>query len=145
MTSFEESFWGDQDKGFEVLVGRMKQGKHICEEIVTLLKERASIEEEYSKKLGRLAKSFIVKEELGSLRDALEVLKSETEKSSRIHQDHAVDLRNKLEKPLQEFITSQTAIRKDVFWSYHSTKKSWKKTCLARLLKATWFCVQKTD
>ena len=45
----------------------MKQGKHISEEVYTLLKERALIEEDYGKRLARLAKSFNPKEELGYL------------------------------------------------------------------------------
>lgn len=46
-------------------MGRMRQGKHVCEEVHAMLKERASIEEEYGKRLGKLAKTFSPKEEIG--------------------------------------------------------------------------------
>lgn len=97
-----------------MLYARMKQGKHISDEVATFLKERCSIEEDYAKRLQKLSKTFNPKEELGTLRDALEVVKSETDRSSRIHAELANDLRSKIERPLQEFIVTQTGIRKNV-------------------------------
>jgi hypothetical protein len=41
-----------------VLLAKMKRSKKNNEEIQILLKERATIEEEYGKKLAKLAKNF---------------------------------------------------------------------------------------
>ena len=53
---FEDSFWGDADEGFGVLLARIKQGKYTCKEILEVVATRAAIEEDYSKKLAKLAK-----------------------------------------------------------------------------------------
>ncbi len=53
---FSENFWGDEDKGFDVLLERMKCAKHTLGDLLQLFQDRASMEEEFSKKLGKLAK-----------------------------------------------------------------------------------------
>eukprot|EP00842_Homolaphlyctis_polyrhiza_P001961 jgi/Hompol1/2766/HPOL_001548-RA len=63
--AFVNSFWGEQNKGLDVLLARMKQGKHLSEEVHTMLKERANMEEDYGKRLSKLAKTFNPKDELG--------------------------------------------------------------------------------
>ncbi|KAL2914753.1 formin-binding protein [Polyrhizophydium stewartii] len=110
--SFATSFWGEQNRGLEVLLARMKQGKHLCEEVHSMLRERANMEEEYGKRLSKLAKTFNPKDELGTLRESLDVLRTELERSGRAHIDLSAELRSKLEKPLQEFIATQSTIRK---------------------------------
>ncbi|KAI8900404.1 hypothetical protein BC833DRAFT_618536 [Globomyces pollinis-pini] len=111
--SFTNSFWGENDKGLEVLITHMKNGKIVSNEVLALIKERSSIEEDYGKRLARLAKSFQPKNEIGTLRDGLEVVRNELENSARVHLELANDLRTKLEKPLMEFITTQHSIRKN--------------------------------
>ncbi|TPX68606.1 hypothetical protein SpCBS45565_g03000 [Spizellomyces sp. 'palustris'] len=111
--SFASSFWGDNDKGLEVLMGRMRQGKHVSEEVHAMLKERATIEEEYGRRMHKLAKTFSPKEEIGTLRDSLDIVKNELEKSAKSHIDLAQEIRVKLEKPLGDFIGTQSGIRKN--------------------------------
>ncbi|KAJ3177260.1 hypothetical protein HDU87_004511 [Geranomyces variabilis] len=88
----------------------MKQGKHVCEEVHAMLRERATIEEEYGKRMAKLAKSFNPREEIG---DSLEVVKGELDNSAKAHLELAQEIRTKLEKPLSEFIATQSAIRKN--------------------------------
>ncbi|KAJ3011410.1 hypothetical protein HKX48_006848 [Thoreauomyces humboldtii] len=111
--SFSNSFWGDSDKGLEVLMQRMKQGKHVCEELHAMLKERALIEEDYGKRMAKLAKNFSPREEIGTLRDSLEVVKAEIDKGGKAHLELAQEIRVKLEKPLGDFIATQSAMRKN--------------------------------
>lgn len=111
-SSFTNSFWGEEDKGLEVLMSRLRAGKHVCEELYAFLKERASIEEEYGRRLAKLTKNFNPKEEIGTLRGALDTIKAEVEKSSKVHTDLSNDIKAKLEKPLGDFITTQSGIRK---------------------------------
>ncbi|KAJ3303060.1 hypothetical protein HDV03_004221 [Kappamyces sp. JEL0829] len=92
----------------------MKRSKRTSEEVYTLLKERAAIEEEYGKKLAKLAKNFTpLKEDKGTLLDSLDVLRNEMERSARTHLDLSQDLKAKLAVPLQDFIDSQAAVRKN--------------------------------
>jgi hypothetical protein len=92
----------------------MKRGKRTLIEVQALLKERSVIEEEYGKRLAKLAKNFAPTEEIGTLKDALTVLRNELEKDARAHLDLAQDIQLKLSQPLQEFIDTQSSIRKNV-------------------------------
>ncbi|KAJ3201888.1 hypothetical protein HDU82_007806 [Entophlyctis luteolus] len=109
---FADNFWGDGDHGVDVIIARMKNGKHATAEVVAMFKERASIEEEFGKRLARLAKSFTTNEEIGTLRESLDLVKSELETSARAHLDIANEIRVQLEKPMTEFITQQSGTRK---------------------------------
>ncbi len=92
----------------------MKRGKRTLIEVQALLKERSIIEEEYGKRLEKLAKNFTPTEEIGTLRDSLSVMRNELEKDARAHLDLAQDINTKLSTPLQEFIDTQSSIRKNV-------------------------------
>jgi hypothetical protein len=92
-------------------------------EVQSLLKERSLIEEEYGKKLAKLAKNFTPTEEIGTLRDSLCVMRTELEKSARAHLDFAQDISSKLSQPLQEFIDTQSSIRKNVINPYVAPKE----------------------
>jgi hypothetical protein len=127
--NFANSFWvlpnnkGEGDKGLSVLLARMKRGKRTLMEVQTLLKERSMIEEEYGKKLAKLAKNFTPTEEIGTLRDSLCVMRTELEKSARAHLDFAQDIASKLSQPLQEFIDTQSSIRKNVIQDNVASKE----------------------
>ena len=122
--SFTTSFWviaidkGDQGAGFQVLLSRTKQGKRISDYIQQLYKERAMIEEEYSKKLLKLSKIFSNIEEIGTMGESLNVvkwylcLKSELEQQAMAHLELSNDLRLQLAAPLQEFTDQQSQTRK---------------------------------
>jgi len=58
---FEDSFWGEKDEGFGVLLARIKQGKATAKEILEVVAKRAAIEEEYCKSLSKLAKGITAK------------------------------------------------------------------------------------
>ncbi|KAI8812361.1 hypothetical protein BJ742DRAFT_793886 [Cladochytrium replicatum] len=110
---FSTSFWGEHDLGLEVVWGRLRQGKHICNELLTLVKERAAIEEDYGKRLAKVAKAFVTKEEMGTMKDSLEVLRTEMENTARAHLNLATELRTQLEKPVSDFIAHQSSTRKN--------------------------------
>ncbi len=93
----------------------MKHAKHVSENIQSFLSQRAQIEEEYAKKLAKLAKSFDKKEEIGTMRAALDCLRDETETCSQAHLQFADEVRGKVERPLQEFNAQQSVVRKNVY------------------------------
>ncbi|KAJ3007248.1 UNVERIFIED_CONTAM: hypothetical protein HDU68_003619, partial [Siphonaria sp. JEL0065] len=111
--SFANSFWGDNDKGLDVLISRMKNGKHVTAEVGALFKERAAIEEEFGKRLAKLAKAFTTTEEIGTLRESLDLVKAELETSARAHLDIANEIRIQLEKPVTDFLAGQSVVRKN--------------------------------
>ncbi|KAL3896937.1 MAG: hypothetical protein SGCHY_003751 [Lobulomycetales sp.] len=121
---FATHFYGDGDKGWETVLGRLKSGKAVCEDVALLFRERAALEEEYGKRLARLSKSFSSRSEGGSLRESLEVVRLELEGSfalliiyllatAQTHLDLASDIRVKLDRPVSEFIANQAAVRKN--------------------------------
>ncbi|KAI9344976.1 hypothetical protein BDR26DRAFT_857020 [Obelidium mucronatum] len=115
--AFATSFWGDADKGLDALIGRMKNGKHVTAEVAALFKERAAIEEEFGKRLAKLAKAFTTQEEIGTLRESLDLVKAELETSARAHLDIANEIRLQLEKPVSDFLATQAVVRKN----HHAT------------------------
>ena len=85
------------------------------------------MEEEYGKRLSKLAKNFTpLKDDKGyfifynlnfddrTMLDSLDVIRNELERSARAHLDLALDLKSKIAAPLQDMIDSQAAVRKNV-------------------------------
>lgn len=110
--NFQNSFLGPES-GFDVLLTRMKTSKHVSNDILQLFKERSLIEEDYARKLAKLAKAFNSREEIGSLRDSIDVVKTELEESAKAHFEASVAFKNTLEKPLADFIYNQNSVRKN--------------------------------
>ena len=109
--SFEDNFWGDRDEGFDVLYNRMRIGKQSCVDVVEVIAARALIEDEYSKKLLKLARSTVGKDETGTMKSALDELRTEMEFCANTHATLAVELKSKCEKPLADFVNEQSVVR----------------------------------
>ncbi|EHH59354.1 hypothetical protein EGM_09441, partial [Macaca fascicularis] len=56
MSYFGEHFWGEKNHGFEVLYHSVKQGPISTKELADFIRERATIEETYSKAMAKLSK-----------------------------------------------------------------------------------------
>ncbi|KAF9812603.1 hypothetical protein IEO21_06125 [Rhodonia placenta] len=118
---FCNAFWGLGDGGVDVLFARMRGAMRTMEELRGFWKERASIEEQYAKRLATLAKSTLGRDEIGDLRVSLDTLKQETEKQSGYHLMVAQQIKTDLEgqttafwsKQQQHKKSFQTAIEKE--------------------------------
>ncbi|KAF9262663.1 hypothetical protein L218DRAFT_960144 [Marasmius fiardii PR-910] len=75
---------------------------------------RAQIEEEYAKKLNELSRMVFGKDEVGELRNALDILHSETEKMAKAHMDLSEQIRTDLEEPTTALLNKQIEHRKVV-------------------------------
>jgi hypothetical protein len=62
---FCNAFWGAADGGVDVLLARMRGASRTIEEVKAYYKERVAIEEEYAKRLNKLAKMNAGKDEIG--------------------------------------------------------------------------------
>ncbi|KAG0050791.1 Proline-serine-threonine phosphatase-interacting protein 2 [Gryganskiella cystojenkinii] len=109
---FAENFWGKDDAGYSALTTRMRHAKLTCQEILGMFQARAALEEEYGKKLLKLSKSPLGKDELGSLRDSLDVVRYEVEATGKSHIELASKIRDQLEVALAEFNNAQKEKRK---------------------------------
>uniref|UniRef100_A0A2K6LNP1 FCH and mu domain containing endocytic adaptor 1 n=1 Tax=Rhinopithecus bieti TaxID=61621 RepID=A0A2K6LNP1_RHIBE len=79
MSYFGEHFWGEKNHGFEVLYHSVKQGPISTKELADFIRERATIEETYSKAMAKLSKlasngTPMCKEEVVGTLDAVQVL-----------------------------------------------------------------------
>ncbi|KAJ1969046.1 formin-binding protein [Dispira parvispora] len=110
--TFATSFWGKSDRGVEVLMNRLRNSKQTCQELQSLFTARASIEEEFGKKLLKLARSSIGKNEIGTLKDSLVSIKNELEICGKAHIDLAHQIKVELENTMAVFINKQREKRK---------------------------------
>ncbi|CAH1788186.1 unnamed protein product [Owenia fusiformis] len=116
VTSFADVFWGGDfcsTQGFETICRRMKEGRSSTKDFEDFLKQRLKIEQEYSKALVKLGKSSSASNELGSMREAWDCLRSETEKIGLAHVELALCLQEQTER-LNKFSEQQKAERKRI-------------------------------
>jgi hypothetical protein len=58
---FVDNFWGEKDAGFDVMLNRMRSGKQTCKDVMEIVLAHAYLEDEYAKKLAKLAKMVLGK------------------------------------------------------------------------------------
>ena len=58
---FEDNYWGERDNGFDVILNRMRSGKQTCKDIIEIVEAHAVLEEDYARKLAKLAKMAVGK------------------------------------------------------------------------------------
>ncbi|EDQ99507.1 uncharacterized protein LACBIDRAFT_316391 [Laccaria bicolor S238N-H82] len=109
---FCNAFWGLGDGGVDVLFARMRGAARTVEELKNFWKERAAIEEDYAKRLTKLSKMVLGRDEIGELRNSMNAVKVETERQSGFHLSLAQQIRNDLESPAAAFYTRQLQHKK---------------------------------
>lgn len=109
---FCNAFWGPNDTGVDVLFARMRGAARTMEELRNFWKERAVIEEDYAKRLAKLTKATLGRDEIGEFRNSLDTLRQETDKQSTFHMQLAQQIRNELENPVTAFVARQAQHRK---------------------------------
>ncbi|KAJ3995280.1 hypothetical protein F5050DRAFT_1768275 [Lentinula boryana] len=82
---FCNSFWGDGEAGVNVLFARMRGAQRTMEGMKVFWNERASIEEEYGRKLIELSERSLGKDEIGELKNSLRTLQMEMYKVGQNH------------------------------------------------------------
>ncbi|KAG5641575.1 hypothetical protein DXG03_004701 [Asterophora parasitica] len=94
---FCNAFWGIADGGVDVLLARMRGAMRTMEELRNFWKERAAIEDDYAKRLAKLAKSTLGRDEIGEMRNSLDTIRLETEQQAGYHSTLAGQIRTELE------------------------------------------------
>ncbi|GAA5961871.1 hypothetical protein JCM8115_001449 [Rhodotorula mucilaginosa] len=112
--------WGRN--GYETVMGRVKAGNKVCDDLRALLKERASAADDYAKRLNKLSKHHFGTGETGHMERAMLQLKSELESSAKSQQDFAQLLRTQ-EGMLGDFSNKRDSARKT---QQASVEKLWK-------------------
>ncbi|TFK50867.1 hypothetical protein OE88DRAFT_1680736 [Heliocybe sulcata] len=109
---FCNAFWGAGDGGVDVLFARMRGAVRTMEELRNFWKERAAIEEDYAKRLAKLTKIPLGRDEIGELRNSLDTLRLETDKQATFHLQLSQQIRTDLEGQTATFCARQAHHRK---------------------------------
>jgi hypothetical protein len=112
--SFSNNFWGRDDAGVSPLLGRMHSAKTTCDELKAFYNARASLEDEYARKLLALSRKPLGSGETGTLRASLDVLRGEVENTGKQHAGIAHQMKSELEEPLAAFAGGMKERRKIV-------------------------------
>ncbi|KAK1725232.1 hypothetical protein CaCOL14_012934 [Colletotrichum acutatum] len=112
--SFANNFWGKEDAGVGPLLDRMLAAKQTCDELKAFYSARASIEDEYSRKLLSLCRKSLGSHESGSLKISLDTVRGEVESMAKQHQNIAAQMKTELEEPLAAFAGGMKERRKIV-------------------------------
>ncbi|XP_061884311.1 F-BAR domain only protein 1-like isoform X1 [Entelurus aequoreus] len=85
MAFFQNNFWGEKNAGFDVLYHNMKHGQLATKELAEFVRERAAIEETYSKSMGKLAKMASNGSSLGTFAPMWDVFRVSSDKLALCH------------------------------------------------------------
>ncbi|WRT66899.1 uncharacterized protein IL334_003864 [Kwoniella shivajii] len=121
---FCNSFWGQGDKGFEVVMARLRGAGRTVDELKGYWKERAAIEEDYAKRLTKLSKHSIGKDEIGDLSDALQHLLNETASQGAYHASLGNEIRQTVEQPTAELAARLSNLKKGLQTSVEKAYKN---------------------
>lgn len=108
------NFWGKDDAGVPPMLERMHAAKQTCDELRSFYATRASIEDEYARKLMSLCRKSLGSQEMGSLKTSLDTVRGEVECMAKQHQNNAAQMRSELEEPLAAFAGGMKERRKIV-------------------------------
>ncbi|KAK4454139.1 hypothetical protein QBC34DRAFT_394365 [Podospora aff. communis PSN243] len=112
--SFANNFWGKDDAGVGPLLERMHAAKQTCDELRAFYSARASIEDEYARKLASLSRKSLGSQEMGTLKNSLDTVRGEVESMAKQHQNIAAQMKSELEEPLAAFAGGMKERRKIV-------------------------------
>ncbi|KAI0198186.1 hypothetical protein F4808DRAFT_463020 [Astrocystis sublimbata] len=110
--SFANNFWGKEDAGVGPLLDRMASAKQTSDELRSFYSARASIEDDYARKLLALSKKALGSHEMGSLKDSLDSVRTELESMGKQHANTAAHMKSELEEPLAAFAGGMKERRK---------------------------------
>ncbi|RYP75867.1 hypothetical protein DL771_002131 [Monosporascus sp. 5C6A] len=110
--SFANNFWGKEDAGVGPLLERMAAAKQTNDELKSFYSARASIEEEYARKLMSLCRKSLGSQEMGTLKTSLDTVRGEVESMAKQHASIASQIKTELEEPLAAFAGGMKERRK---------------------------------
>ncbi|XP_058419689.1 F-BAR domain only protein 1 isoform X2 [Diceros bicornis minor] len=100
MSYFGEHFWGEKNQGFEVLYHSVKQGPNSTKELADFIRERATIEETYSKAMAKLSKLASNGTPMGTFAPLWEVFRVSSDKLALCH----LELTRKLQDLIKDVL-----------------------------------------
>ncbi|PWN45113.1 hypothetical protein IE81DRAFT_320725 [Ceraceosorus guamensis] len=123
--AFCNAFWGTSSAGYDTVQARMKHASKTMDAVRALYKERADIEADYAKRLGKLSKAHadLGLHETGQTKIALETVRFEVERMSSTHADLGNMIKKDLDGAMADFIGNWAGARRN---SSAAIEKLWK-------------------
>lgn len=143
VAKFDNSFWNEEIgnfQGWELIIRRLKDGRHVLKEYAEFLKQRAAIEEQLGKSLVKLAKTIAIRDELEPVRNVWEVVKTQTETSGLAHLKSAHQLFAEMSKVTEvgETVRDKRRMREESVRNHQQNVKAhWKRVSEAKRLYET--------
>ncbi|KAJ7992963.1 hypothetical protein DPEC_G00267520 [Dallia pectoralis] len=85
MAFFKNNFWGEKNTGFDLLYHNMKHGQIATKELAEFVRERAAVEETYSKSMSKLSKIASNGSPLGTFAPIWDVFRVSSDKLALCH------------------------------------------------------------
>ncbi|XP_075681538.1 F-BAR domain only protein 1-like isoform X2 [Rhinoderma darwinii] len=111
MSHFGNHFWGDKNSGFAVLYHNMKHGQISIKELAEFVRERAAVEEAYSKSMQKLSKMVSSGSHLGTFASMWEMFRVSSDKLALCHLELSKKLHD-LIKDINRYGDEQVKVHK---------------------------------
>lgn len=111
MALFQNNFWGEKNAGFDVLYHNMKHGQLAAKELAEFVRERAAIEETYSKSMSKLAKMASNGSPQGTFAPMWDVFRVSSDKLALCHLELMKKL-NDLIRDINKYADEQVKIHR---------------------------------
>ncbi|XP_069818427.1 F-BAR domain only protein 1-like isoform X2 [Dendropsophus ebraccatus] len=111
MSYFGDHFWGDKNSGFAVLYHNMKNGQLSIKELAEFVRERAAVEEAYSKSMQKLSKMVSSGSHLGTFAPMWEMFRVSSDKLALCHLELSKKLHD-LIKDINKYGDEQVKVHK---------------------------------